>query len=327
MLALVVSACSGPSGTPTTEPAEATTTLRTSSFADEYIDEALTIMRENSLWSPEADWEAIEESVRREAEGALVEEETYLAIELGLRLLGDQFAFFATPSDVLTFESTPPDIEEPTVELREGGLGYVATGQFIGDLSPEADEFSAVLARQIVELEPQVCGWILDLGVTRFGLPEAVLVGVAPLLDLGILGGFAGIEGRFDELENLGDTVLVGGEPVGSNLLTTLPETRKPIALIVGTLTGPPGEIVTTAFRGQNDVESFGQPTAGFGLWGEAFEMSDGAFIALGTGVPTDRLGNATEGGFPISPDNPTPNPTESVEAAVAWLQTQPSCQ
>ncbi len=327
VLALVVAACTGSSTTTTTEAVEVTTTLRTSTFADEYLDEALTIMRENSLWSPVADWDEIEEAVRAEAEGALVEEETYLAIELGLRLLGDERAAFVTPSEVLTFEATPPDIEDPVVERREGNLAYVATGQFIGDLSPEADAFSADLASQISNLEPDVCGWILDLGVTRFGLPEAVLAGVAPLLDRGVVGGFAGIEDRFDELENTGDTVLIAGEIVGSNQLTQVPDGGKPIAVIIGSLTGPPGEIVAIAFRGQDDVQSFGQPSAGFGLWGEAFELSDGAVIALGTGVPTDRLGNSTQGGFPIFPDTQTTTPADSVDAAVEWLATHPSCQ
>ena len=326
-LLLIFSACSGPVGTPTTAEPTTTTLPPTSPTAEQYLAEALEIMRNNSLWSPQADWETIEEAMRSRAQGAQTIQATYEAIEVGLRLLDDPRAVFVDAESVSAFLAAAAEIEPSMVDIREDGIGHITTGQFIGDPGVEADEFSSKLARQIVEADREVCGWILDLGITRFGIPDPVLGGVAPLLDLGEVGGFAKVGGRFEPLVNEGDRILAADDVLATNSLTDIPDSGKPVAVLIGSLTGPPGEWAAVAFRGQDNVELFGQPTAGFSLWIDPFELSDGSVIALSTGEPVDRLGNTLTAGASVVPDNPTDNPTASRQAAVDWLNAQPSCQ
>ena len=324
---LALAACSGPVSAPTTDSTTTTTLPAPTAEAEQYLTEALEIMKANSLWSPQADWVAIEEAMTSRAEGAQTIQATYEAIEVGLRLLDDPFAGFVDEEAVSSFLAGAAEIEEPSVEVREDRIGHIATGQFIGDFGAEADEFSSTLAQLIVDAEPAVCGWILDLGITRFGIPHPVLGGIAPLLDRGEVGGFAKVGDQFDPLINEGDQILAADEVLARNSLSDLPDVGKPIAILIGSLTGPPGEWTAVAFRGQENVEIFGQPTAGFSLWIDPFEMSDGSVIALSTAKPVDRLGNTLDGGAPVVPDSPTDNPTASRQVAIDWLLTQPSCQ
>lgn len=327
MSVLTAAACAEAPSTDTTIVQTTATTLHTSAIATAYIDEALEVMMAESLVSSQADWPAIEDAIRTEAAGALTEEETHLAIELGLRLLNDPFGVFVSVSDVLLFEAEPPDVELPSVETLEGGVGFITAGQFVGDPGPEADAFAEDLAGQIVDLNPDVCGWVLDLRVTRFGIWEPVVGGLAPIIDRGRIGGFTHPDGRFRPLDNTGSQISVDDVVVVANAVPSPPDSGKPIAVLTGSLTGNPGEIAVVALKQQPDVHFVGQPTAGGLINIEGFELSDGSFIALATSYLTDRQGTVHESGMPLAPDTPTPNANASEQAAIDWLAQHPSCQ
>ena len=325
---LVVAACSGPVSTPTSRPELTTTSLPpTAAVAEAYLTEALQVMKANSIWGEEADWDGIEEAMHSKARGAQSPAETYEAIELGLRLLDDPRAVFVSPQALLEHEGEAPDIEEPRVEIRDEKFGYVATGQFIGDPSEEADEFSSNLASQISVVDSEVCGWIVDLRITRFGIPGPVLGGISPLLDRGVVGGLTRSDGTVDPWVNEGTEILVGTQVVASNGLTAVPEPDKPTAVLVGSLTAFPGEVAAMALRGQPNVELFGQPTHGFSLWADILELSDGSVIVLSTGELTDRHGDRMIGGDPLVPQTQTENANATEVVATEWLEQHPSCQ
>lgn len=322
----LVVACMGPAAT-TDLPPSVEETVPISSAADTYLREALKIIRDNSVFAGTADWASIEAAVMGEAAGAETPEEVYSAIELGLRLLYDRFAVFVSPADVAASQFESAEVEPPVVELRDQGVGYVAPGLFVGDPGPESDEFAADLATQIVALGGEVCGWILDLRIARFGISWPLLGGVGPLLDEGPVGGLTRADGSIDQLTHSHGEMSIGDQVMVSNSTSGPLDLDQPIAIIFGSLTRQPGEVVATAFRGQANTRIFGQPTAGSTSWMEPFDLSDGAAIAFTTARLTDRSGAALDINAPIVPDVTTDNSNASEPAALEWLIQQPACQ
>ncbi len=73
-------------------------TSNISSEASEYLDEALSIMQENSINRDRINWSALRAEVYAYAQGADSPSDTYDAIRFALGKLGDNHSFLITPS-------------------------------------------------------------------------------------------------------------------------------------------------------------------------------------------------------------------------------------
>ena len=324
---LVVSACSGPTTTTSIAPDNPSTTSSTSSAALEYIDEALALAEKHSLRADMIDWQGIKEAAYERAAGAKTIEEAYAAVEVAVRLMDDTHAVFVSPNDVFEFQNEPADIEVPVIELREDRFGFVAAGQFIGDPGFEADQFAGDLASTIASHADTACGWIVDLRVTRFGIMEPVLAGLSPLLDGGAILGLTHRDGSVETFSNDGEGLSREGSAIVSTSTGDLAQTPLPVAVLIGSVTRHPGEAVALAFRGQQDTQFFGQPTAGETQWIDPLELSDGGVIAITTSNLTDRDGNVFGEGLPVIPDVEVVPPEDVEQVALTWLSEHPACQ
>lgn len=76
------------------------------------------------------------------------------------------------------------------------------------------------------------------------------------------------------------------------------------------------------AFAGQADTTRIGEPTAGMTTDNDAFDLPDGAFIALSIAYYVDRNKTVYDG--PIEPDTQHPSPPATVlDVAAEWLHSQ----
>lgn len=325
---LLVSSCSGGSGEVVPPVSGPPSTIGMSTAAVSYIEEALSVVRENYINTDLVDWGNIEETVVDAAWGAQNPADTYEAIRLGLRLIPAGVGHFYTPLEAVSGSDHGfADFDEPVVEMRSDDLGYVKVGKFIGDIGEETDAYAAGMAADISALNEQACGWIVDLRVSTFGIQWPMLGGLAPLLSQGELGGFTYADGSFDVLANNGRSVSLGGVPMVHNSLEDLSYSALPVAVLVGSLTGKPGEAVAIAFMGQHDSRIFGQPTRGHTAAIQTIELSDGAVITLTTANLSDREGNQYGEFEPVEAAEPTPNPAATETAGIDWLLGQPACQ
>lgn len=325
---LLVGSCSGASGNVVETVPGLPSTTAMSPAAASYIEEALGVVRDNYINTDLVDWGNIEQEVVDAAWGAQNPADTYEAIRLGLRLIPAGVGHFSSPLEAVSGPGHGfADFDEPVVELRSDGPGYVRVGKFIGDIGEEADIYAAGLAADILALNEQACGWIVDLRVATFGIQWPMLGGLAPLLSQGELGGYTYADGSVDVLASEGGSVTLNGVPMVHNSLEDLSQSALPVAVLVGSLTGLPGEAVAIAFLGQHDARIFGQPTRGHTAAIQTIELSDEAVIALTTARFTDRAGNQYGELVPVEPDQPTPNPTATEQAGIDWLLDQPACQ
>ena len=101
------------------------------------------------------------------------------------------------------------------------------------------------------------------------------------------------------------------------------------VAVITGSKTSSAGEAVTLSFRRRPHTRSFGERTSGHSTANQSVALSDGALIALTTGLMADRDRDVAHGS--IRPDEMVDAPNAvhldddpAIRAATAWLRTQP---
>lgn len=297
-----------------------------SAAAASYLDEALDAMRTYSINGASVDWELVEEVAFRAAAGAETPSQTYGAIRYALNQLNDDHSIFFTAAEAETFQHGEAVFVPPTVDTREGNLGYVSIGRYLGDVGDQADSYAADLAAELDGLSAGVCGWILDLQSNTGGNMWPMLAGLAPLLTQGEIGSFTYSDGRIEPWANTGTVALWDGIPMTTNSRPSTPDPPIPVAVLVGPLTGSSGEAVAVAFHGQDNTVFVGQDTAGLTTANEPVELSDGAIIFLTMSNFTDRNGLQYGQSIPVEPDLHTTTNQEAAVTAIQWLHSQPGC-
>ena len=341
---LAVAACNGDTGlvSRTPGPDVPSPTAATSQTADDpvpvlsaeaaaYLDEALAAMQEHSINRELVDWDRIEDAAFRFADGATVPAETYFSITLALDLLNDEHSRFLTPAEV-DEAAGPAVFDVPVVETREDGVGYVWIGVYRGFVGDEADGYAQDLAARVESISSATCGWIVDLRSDHGGNMWAMIAGLAPLLERGVVGSFVYPDGRIEEWEIVEGVALWDGEVMVNHGFDQDQSRLAPTAILIGGSTASAGEAVAVAFHGQDRVRFFGQPTAGLTTAVEPVELSDGAMIALTMSAFADRNGTQYGQGVPVEPDQEegfgeTALGEEPIQQASKWLLSQPECR
>jgi carboxyl-terminal processing protease len=295
-----------------------------SQVARVYLDAAIAAMRDHSMNRASVDWDEVEDLAFRIASGAQTEAATYRAIS---ESLGDDHSVFLSPTEAGSFSGAPAEFVTPEIGVRTGRLGYVMVGRYLGDIGDQADAYANDVASQISQTNDDVCGWILDLRTNTGGNMWPMLGGLAPLLDLGPVGGFTYPDGTVELWENDGSALLWDDVVMADNLAQPgSPRRVKPIAVLISAHTASSGEAVAVAFHGQDGVLFFGQPTRGLTTSNEPIELSDGAIIVLTMSNFTDRHANQYGQDISVEPDEATPTHEESERSAIDWLLLHPNC-
>lgn len=290
-------------------------------------------MQEQALVRDRVDWEAVRARAYRRAWGARTLADTYAAIELALRALGDGHSYFMPPDRVAELEdgSLAAASPDPRGEIVEGRLGYLSVPGWAG-LGEQADEHATRIQQIVRALDAGApCGWIVDLRENTGGSLWPMLAGVGPILGEGRLGASVGPGGGqvdwsyVDGQARLGDAVQTEVEGPAYHLAEPL----SPVAVLIGPSTMSSGEALAIAFRGRPNTRSFGHLTAGLSTGTGEFVLSDGAWMMLAVCASADRTGQVYERW--IQPDQVvTQRGTEGdppLQAAIGWLLDQPACE
>jgi carboxyl-terminal processing protease len=311
------------SNPPTTAPPPTSRAVPVLAFeAEVYLGEAIDLMRQWSINRDEVDWLALEELAYRIADGAETPADTHSAIRSALNLLRDGHSLFLAPTQADAFATGPAAFDEPVVELRDDGIGYVAIGRYSGDIGDQADAYATALASDLSGATSATCGWIVDLRTDSGGNMWPMIGGLAPLIGAGHVGSFVYPDGTIENWTLEHGTAYWDGEPMTT--YTAEVSVDGPIAVLVGPRTGSSGEATATAFHGRPDTRFFGQPTAGLTTSNEPVALSDGALLILTMSVFTDRNGVSYGQDISIEPDvlvdgDPTGEATD-------WLLGRPAC-
>lgn len=296
--------------------------------AKAYLDRAITLFREQHINASKMDWPALTRQAYAAAAGAKTTADTYPAIWLIIRALGEKHTMFIDP-DHARAQSTGKasgKAEPPPLLLPEGlrlanGMGVIRLYNFMG--SPEAGRlYTQTAQRKISDMRAHgVCRFVLDLRANLGGNMYPMLTGISGLLEPGVLGIFENARGQFSPwvLEDGAVTELPFQDSLPS---ATSGRAKYPVAVLIGPQTGSSGEFTAMSFRGRANTRFFGAPTAGYVTGNDLVPLPDGAVIVMTGTYGRDRTGKKYVDR--IEPDENTGPGGAALDAAVKWLSTRP---
>lgn len=285
--------------------------------AEQVLDAAIAIVKENALNASAVNWDTATTKIRTASQAASKPEDAYPVIRELLSMLGDGHSFFATPEVAGQHAAMGTATSAPVVKLLSQGVGYVLLPGFVGLNDEEALKFSGSIAANIKKLSSKATvGWIIDLRDNGGGNMWPMLAALKPLLGNEKLGSFKSSSGTSNTWL-AGDRI--GG---GSSLPISVDLSGAKVAVLLGTRTSSSGEAVAVAFHGRPRTRSFGQATSGQSNSNSTYTLPDGSQIYLTTAVDVDR--NGVVFGGKMEPDEPTAVTRgardPALEAATAWL-------
>ncbi|MEM6842653.1 MAG: S41 family peptidase [Bacteroidota bacterium] len=295
---------------------------RISSVAEEFLNEILDIMEENSINRNTIDWSSFREEVFEVAADAQTKEDTYAAIRRALALLNDNHSFYIKDDGGSIFAGTircnGREGSKPT-NLPDS-IGYVRVTSFSGpSSSSKALVFAQKIQDQIIaEDKPELVGWVVDLRGNGGGNMWPMLAGIGPVLGEGVSGHFIGPDGGEDSWGYSNGASVANGSSV-----TQLPDPYKlispnpKVAVLLNNGIASSGEAIAISFVGRENTRSFGTATCGLSTSNVQYTLSDNTTLLLTTAYMADRDKNTY--GVPIEPDVEVAD-SEMVETALLWL-------
>ncbi len=281
------------------------------------LDAAIRIVRTHALHAQEIDWDRFEPELHAMAKDAKTSVDTYPTIQALLAKLGDHHSFLMGAWEAKQEHSEGGASSPAAVELKPGGIGYIAMPGYRG---MNAEARHAFVQNMVDAIGKQAasarCGWIVDLRHDGGGSMVPMLEGLRPLLGDQALGGFRDAKGHVQTFAVANP--LDKSSPRGPAL------EQAPVAVLLGPHTASSGEVVAVAFRGRPRTRSFGEPTAGLSTANAGFNLPDGGMIFLTDAIDVDRLGQAYGGKLsPDEPVAPSASGTDGVLAtASSWLSS-----
>jgi len=329
-LALVLTAAAlvgGTSSAQTPSPPAATNYAQ-SSEPRAYLDRAIALFRQFHINSKKMDWPVLWAKAHAAAADARTPADTYPAIRLIIKELGEKHTFLMTPDQARAQETgksangtRPPALLLPDGERLAEDIGVIRLYGF-GGSQDQAKLYSAFGRAKITEFQARgICRFVVDLRPNTGGNMYPMIDAVSGLLDEGVLGTFENAAGQFTPWI-LKDGTATVGTTVQSLATQTAPATNSyPVAVLLGPLTASAGEYTAMSFKGRTNTRFFGTASAGFVTANQPMPLSDGAVIIMTSAWGFDRTGKKYVD--VVEPDEDTGAGGPALDAAVKWLSAQ----
>jgi carboxyl-terminal processing protease len=315
-----------------------------SASASSYLNQALDFEQAVFLFGKQINWPAMRADVMKQAGNAQTTAATYDAIEYSIehyfRPLGDPHSAFWPPSDAPGRTDSPSNpaylVSGTTITPA---IAYLWMPTFSGRNPIGRADSTLTVIRALDASKP--CGWIMDLRFNPGGTWASMIAGINPLLGNGTFGGLVDADSaRLNFYVQNGEAGIIDPSTnlrypqVRSSSTYTLSRPNAPVAILQGANTASAGELIILAFRGSaTPMKTFGASTYGLTTTPSGIYLRpDSAYLNITSAVMFDRTGKIY--GSKIVPDQQTTFPSpltigardETVNAAIAWLQAQPSC-
>ena len=289
-----------------------------SALASNYLNEVIAIMQANSINRLSIDWTDFQSKVFASVPHAQSIADTYPAIQLALRLLGDMHSSYTTAAGQLftSPQSAPCQAPFPLTSTAPPDVGYVKVNSCCADPVPFLDDLQQQIRTQD---SPNLVGWVVDLRGNGGGNMWPMLAGIGPVLGEGVAGYFVHPGGMSDDFEYVAGAAELAGLLIAKasnpyKLLRGNPKT----AVLTDKITASSGEAIAVAFKNRPGTRSFGTLTCGLSTANASHTLSDGAVLNLTDAVLADRT-KVTYGG-PILPDETIVDPAAVMPRAIDWL-------
>lgn len=292
--------------------------------AKAYLDRAISLLREQHINGSKMDWPALTDKAYAAATGATKTADTYPAIWLIIKALGEKHTIFVDPDHAKAQATGKPSGSAlpPPLLLPEGlrlanGIGVIRLYGFIGSVE-QGKEYTASAKAHIRDMRKHgVCRFVLDLRDDTGGNMYPMLNGLSGLLEPGILGTFETPQGKYVPWA-LKDGVVATQSPQDRLPANSTRQNRLPVAVLIGPQTTSSGEFTAMSFEGRPNTRFFGAPSGGYVTANSPVPLSDGALLVMTNAWGLDRTGKKYTDR--IEPDDETGSGGTAMDAAVKWL-------
>jgi len=279
-----------------------------------YGERALAFM-ENGYYSSAEEWWEAKASAQDALRAAQSYEDTWPILREALSAAGGKHSRLITPAEKEEAREDPISLPLVSTDSMEHGIVTLVIPEFTQG-AEQAQEYAQIVLSWLREHQ-DAAGVILDLRVNRGGDLAPMICALSPLLPDGPLLGVRYANGQMNTM-TLADGAFSGGSEMkveSFKMLETIP-----IAILTDEWTGSSGEVVLLAFRGLENVRSFGSPTAGYASTNTIFHLYDGTQIVLTVGADVVLRTGEVFCEEPIPPDASTGSPEQD---AAAWIRSQ----
>lgn len=293
-----------------------------SAAAATYLNSIIDLARANSINRQTIDWTAYRNAVFAEAGSAQTIAELAPAIRVAITLLRDGHSSYRPVSGSTIFVSLRSCSAPSPVPLSvPANIGSVAVGGFSGT-TEQANAYARQIQDAIAAADrDSLIGWIVDLRSNGGGNMWPMIAGLGPILGDGPLGYFLGPTGSETLWEYRSGASYSGGFAITTvSPPYTLRRTAPRVAVLSDNRIASSGEATFIAFRHRPNTRSFGQATCGLSTANSTYTLSDGALLNMTTALMADRV--KTPFGDSIAPDEVISDPNQTIQRAIAWLQT-----
>lgn len=297
--------------------------------AKAYLDHAIALFREQHINSSKMDWPALTSKAYAAVAGARTTADTYPAIWLIIKALGEKHTIFVDPDDAKA-EATgkpsgralPPPLLLPETMRLANGMGVIRLYGFMGS-TEQGQEYAASARVKINAMKKSdICRFVLDLRDDTGGNMYPMLNGLSGLLEPGVLGTFETPEGKYIPW-TLKDGMVATQSPRDELPVDSPRRNALPVAVLIGPQTASSGEFTAMSFEGRANTRFFGAPSGGYVTANSPIRMSDGAVLVMTTSWGLDRTGKKYTDR--IEPDDLTGSGGTAMDAAIKWLSHE-SC-
>ncbi|ASU34347.1 S41 family peptidase [Mucilaginibacter xinganensis] len=277
------------------------------------IDTLLQFSKNNSLFSSQANWKKIADSVRFKAANAGTIKEALPAVQLLYQLLGDYHGFITYNNRYYGWQGNNKPLDKTThailiKKIKEGyqlkketlekGYGYL----LIPDNNPTHHGAVNEIARQIRDslaaLDPaKLKGLVIDLRLNPGGDMYAMIGGLTNLFEPGKLGAFIFPGTNKEESWNVKSSNAVDKVYSGSDTVCTINRRGKAlynlkVVVLIGPYTCSSGEALAISFKGRGNTWFIGENTGGYTTSNTSFQYTNEIGVFVATAVEADRNGH-----------------------------------
>lgn len=289
------------------------------STPEDYLNDAVDILKENSINKYTIDWDTLRIEVLEKGKNAKNIKETYPAIRYALSLLGDNHSRFMTSEEYKKYNRANISIPSITSKLYNNNIGYIKIPGFIGNGSEPSEKFAQQIQNKIKELDIfNIQYWIVDLGDNTGGYVWPMMLGLGPLLGEGVVGYLVDADSNYFNWMVKNGRVFHNNEKIMelSNPYCLKNKIKK-LAVIIGSSTASAGEAIAISFKGSENSCFIGSPTWGVSTGTTGYELSDGAIIFVTRTNFADRNKNIY--GVSVKPDIEA-SYRDARETAIKWI-------
>ena len=278
-----------------------------------YGERALSFM-ENGYYASAGEWTEAKAEAREALSAAQSYEDTWPILRKALAVAGGKHSRLVTASEADADREETITLPLVSTDSMENCIVTVVIPEFTQG-EAEAQEYAQIVISWLRE-HPDTVGVIVDLRGNRGGDIAPMIAALSPLLPDGDVMGVMLASGQVYTM-TLAEGAFTGGS--GIRVESFKMSEALPVAILTDGETASSGEAALLAFRGLENVRSFGAPTAGYASANTVFELYDGTQIVLTVGADfTPRTGEVFCDD-PIVPDVLTDRPEQD---AAAWIRS-----